>query len=154
MCPQSPSKSATPSFLSKASASFLRTSALNLRNAVSIRSLASGSRLIALTAEPLPVRKPVSPPIKRPPKPKKVYAATSPRVEGLRKGVTSGTASEYGKSRCQSILSHDTARKLTLPSVSESDMRGLLLCSKSSKHLQPRPTNSKGQQCTQAQAEQ
>jgi len=150
MCPQSPSKSATPSFLSKASASFLRTSALNLRNAVSIRSLASGSRLIVLIAKP----QPVSPPIKRPPKQKKVYATTSPRVEGLRKGLTSGTASDYGKSRCQSILSHDTARQLTLPSVSESDMRGLLLCSKSSKHLQPRPTKSKGQQCTQAQAEQ
>lgn len=80
---QSPNISVTLFLLSIASASFLKTSARNRRNAVSIRSLLSGSRVMVLPADPLPVRRPVSPPMKSPPKPKKVYAATSPRVEGL-----------------------------------------------------------------------
>lgn len=89
----SPSNSVTPLLVSSASASFLRTSALNLRNAVSILSLLSVSRLIVFPADALPVKTPVSPPMKRPPNPKKVYAATSPSVEGRIKGVMSGIAS-------------------------------------------------------------
>ena len=44
-------------------------------------------------AEPLPVSRPVSPPMNRPPAPKKKYVATSPSVEGLRAVLMSEMAS-------------------------------------------------------------
>lgn len=81
---QNPSTPAIPLPPSRSPASFRRISALNFLKAASILALLSGSLDIVRLAEALPVRRPVSPPKKRPPVPKKKYVATSPRVVGLR----------------------------------------------------------------------
>lgn len=51
-----------PLCISSPSISFLRTSALNARNAFPTRSLVSGSLVIVLRAEEAPVKNPISPP--------------------------------------------------------------------------------------------
>ena len=95
---QNPSTPAIPLPPSRSSASFRRTSALNFLKAASILTLLSGSLDMVRLAEALPVRRPVSPPKKRPPVPKKKYVATSPSVVGLRTRSRSavGMASTHG----------------------------------------------------------
>ena len=91
---------------SRASASFLKTSALNFLKAASILALLSGSFDRVRLAEKPPVRMPVSPPKRRPPAPKKRYVVISPRVVGLRIGSSSAvgiaSTSDSHSSACNS----------------------------------------------------
>ena len=75
-----------------------------------------------LRADAPPVSRPVSPPMNRPPKPTKVYAATSPRADGfiivVRSGIDSMdpfTKSQHRTSQC--ILYHRVFDRPSLPSA-------------------------------------
>lgn len=94
-----------------ASASFLKTSALNCRNALSMRCREAESELICRRAENDPDKTPSSPPINSPPKPKKVYAAISPILDGRISDVTSGSGSTFASlDQCLAFLHSQPTR--------------------------------------------